>query len=337
MYVLYLEHSGTKGMTWGRRLYQYKDGSLTPLGKLRYGKKKSSTASSVPTKTNSNRSAALEKARKAKAEKKQFEEARQKALKTGTATEVLKYKDFSTRAELEEARLRINTEQQLMTLSDSEKARQKSLVDKVLDEADKWRNRTDKAVNAWNTIVKIHNSLVSEDDAWQKLGDGAKSVRVEKAERAKAKAEKEQAAANDAIAKEKTKFLANAVAYDRNGDLNYDNLNKLSPNMTLKEFKEAVSDIQKSKEEQRKKAAQEKAAAEKKVAQEKARAEQKAAAEKKAAEQKKKETEQRNAKLREYYMDNGTVDQIIANKDLFSPAQFGLALTKAAERKEKKK
>lgn len=107
--------------------------------------------------------------------------------------------------------------------------------------------------------------------------------------------------------------------------------------MTLKEFKEAVSDIQKSKEEQRKKAAQEKAAAEKKVAQEKARAEQKAAAEKKAAEQKKKETEQRNAKLREYYMDNGTVDQIIANKDLFSPAQFGLALTKAAERKEKKK
>ena len=34
-----LYHSGTKGMKWGRRLYQHKDGSLTALGRLRYGKK----------------------------------------------------------------------------------------------------------------------------------------------------------------------------------------------------------------------------------------------------------------------------------------------------------
>ena len=34
-----LYHHGTKGMKWGRRLYQHKDGSLTTLGKLRYGKK----------------------------------------------------------------------------------------------------------------------------------------------------------------------------------------------------------------------------------------------------------------------------------------------------------
>lgn len=33
-----LSHSGVKGMKWGQRLYQYKDGSLTPLGKARYGK-----------------------------------------------------------------------------------------------------------------------------------------------------------------------------------------------------------------------------------------------------------------------------------------------------------
>ena len=34
-----LYHHGTKGMSWGKRLYQYKDGSLTPLGRLRYGNK----------------------------------------------------------------------------------------------------------------------------------------------------------------------------------------------------------------------------------------------------------------------------------------------------------
>ena len=34
-----LYHYGRKGQKWGHRLYQHKDGSLTALGKLRYGKK----------------------------------------------------------------------------------------------------------------------------------------------------------------------------------------------------------------------------------------------------------------------------------------------------------
>lgn len=33
-----IAHSGTKGMKWGLRLYQNKDGSLTPLGRIRYRK-----------------------------------------------------------------------------------------------------------------------------------------------------------------------------------------------------------------------------------------------------------------------------------------------------------
>lgn len=32
-------HYGRKGMKWGRRLYQNKDGSLTALGRIRYGSK----------------------------------------------------------------------------------------------------------------------------------------------------------------------------------------------------------------------------------------------------------------------------------------------------------
>lgn len=38
-YETELYHHGTKDQKWGVRLYQYKDGSLTPLGKLRYGSK----------------------------------------------------------------------------------------------------------------------------------------------------------------------------------------------------------------------------------------------------------------------------------------------------------
>lgn len=33
----YLEHHGIKGQKWGERKYQYKDGSLTPEGRKRYG------------------------------------------------------------------------------------------------------------------------------------------------------------------------------------------------------------------------------------------------------------------------------------------------------------
>jgi hypothetical protein len=37
IYTDKLRHSGTKGMKWYQRLYQNYDGSLTPLGRLRYG------------------------------------------------------------------------------------------------------------------------------------------------------------------------------------------------------------------------------------------------------------------------------------------------------------
>ena len=33
-----LVHHGIKGMKWYQRRYQNKDGSLTPQGKIRYGK-----------------------------------------------------------------------------------------------------------------------------------------------------------------------------------------------------------------------------------------------------------------------------------------------------------
>lgn len=46
-----LIHHGTKGMHWHQRLYQYPDGSLTPLGKLRYRKNKNgvTVASTKPS------------------------------------------------------------------------------------------------------------------------------------------------------------------------------------------------------------------------------------------------------------------------------------------------
>lgn len=63
----YLQHDGTKGMKWGRRLYQYKDGSLTPLGRLRYNKQKKAAAEKrAATRAAKKKAAEAEAAAKAK-------------------------------------------------------------------------------------------------------------------------------------------------------------------------------------------------------------------------------------------------------------------------------
>lgn len=86
-----LQHHGTKGMKWGQRLYQNKDGSLTPLGKKRYNKEVEKL------KAEEAKVKAAEKAAKTKAknqakfdkldEKKADLEARKKALKGKTDTD----------------------------------------------------------------------------------------------------------------------------------------------------------------------------------------------------------------------------------------------------------
>lgn len=70
-----LEHHGTKGMRWGVRRFQNKDGSLTPLGQ----KRRSLGQVYRDHKTAKKRKAALEKAREAKAKKKVEEEKAAKA------------------------------------------------------------------------------------------------------------------------------------------------------------------------------------------------------------------------------------------------------------------
>jgi len=43
-----LYHHGTKGQKWGRRRYQNSDGSLTPLGRIRYGSKNTKNNETQP-------------------------------------------------------------------------------------------------------------------------------------------------------------------------------------------------------------------------------------------------------------------------------------------------
>lgn len=131
-----LYHYGRKGMKWGQRLYQNKDGSLTALGRIRYRQHQKSVAKK--------RNAALKKARKARATKKQeeltVEEQRAKLLKSTDADFLYKNRNLLTAAEINERLNRIDTERRLSEVADKNK---KAVIDRV-DKVIKWTKKVDE-------------------------------------------------------------------------------------------------------------------------------------------------------------------------------------------------
>lgn len=158
-------HYGTPNMKWGRRLYQYEDGSLTPLGRLRYGKEKSNqiNAMAKARKAKADKAAAQkaadEKAKVEAEEKENYEANKQKALKSGTAADVLQYKGDLTNTELQSAIDRINKEK---TLSDIAAADVKSgweKADAIVAKAKKVTDYVDTGSKLYNSTAKVVNTF----------------------------------------------------------------------------------------------------------------------------------------------------------------------------------
>ena len=112
-----LKHWGVKGMKWGIRRYQNKDGSLTRAGKKRQADN-------------------LEKARQAKKAKqdeiREREEKRSKLLKSTDASELYKNRDLLSTEEINERLNRLNAEQRLSQLSNQTKSTGMDKVNKAL-------------------------------------------------------------------------------------------------------------------------------------------------------------------------------------------------------------
>lgn len=190
-YYDYLQHSGVKGMKWGVRLYQNKDGSLTPLGRIRYGTSKS-------FKTTVDRQRNLKKAREAKEEKKNHEENRQKAIKSGSASDVLKYKGEFTKAEMDSISARLNWEKSMKDLSDREIASGKSKTQKIFDKIGNATNYAEIGIKAYNTIANIYNG-VKGDHILPKIDTNNKNDNIN----ARKQSKKEKRKAQEAEAKRK--------------------------------------------------------------------------------------------------------------------------------------
>ena len=128
---LELTHWGIKGMKWGVRRYQNADGSLTEAGKRRQAK--------IRTKN-------LEKARAAKAQKKEeaetVEEKKQRVLKSRSARELYNNADLFTTQELQNAYTRLQLEKNIANLE----PKQISQGEKFLDGTIKWTRKTSELV-----------------------------------------------------------------------------------------------------------------------------------------------------------------------------------------------
>lgn len=105
-----LYHYGRKGMKWYQNIFT--------AGKNLRRKRKQKKA--------------LEKAREAKAAKKVEDEAKQKAIKSGNAKEILKYKDNMTTDELRDATNRVRAIQDLQGLAPKEVAKGKKFSERFM-------------------------------------------------------------------------------------------------------------------------------------------------------------------------------------------------------------
>lgn len=145
MATYYLSHAGIKGMKWGIRRWQRKDGSLTPAGKIRYLR----TGKGNDDDDNNDRDESPE----------DYEARKARALKEGSAEEVLRYKGSLSNKELRDAVDRIDLERRLSSISEQERKTGFDKFTSVMDKVGRTKDALDKGVGLYNFVAKINNSL----------------------------------------------------------------------------------------------------------------------------------------------------------------------------------
>lgn len=94
-----------------------------------------------------------------------YEEAKQKALKEGNATEVLKFKNDLSIQELQNAFSRINIERNLMRISKEELDAGKSTAERFFDKVGKVANYTNSASNLIEATKRFAKNISKEEDS----------------------------------------------------------------------------------------------------------------------------------------------------------------------------
>lgn len=149
-YRLELYHHGIKGMKWGKRLYQRKDGSLTALGRLRYGKKGNADSRAKTAET--------------------VESKKQKVLASRSAKALDKNAHLFDDQELSRAYQRLALEKKIRELEPPPKSKMESLTNKTNKAADLLSSGT----KFYNSFAKIKNAFSKNGKPWPLIGEGGK-------------------------------------------------------------------------------------------------------------------------------------------------------------------
>ena len=187
-----LYHHGVLGQKWGVRRYQNKDGSLTQAGKKRVSKKQKKALE----KARKAKQAKAEAAKKAKQAQEEFEIGKKKAIESGSAKDVLKYKGKLTNEELQRAVTRINMEQRLSEISAKETKTGLDKAESFMNKVDRVNKMANKGIDSWNIMAKILNSTTDADlplikeEGKKKVDKAAENVKKEAGKEAKKEAKK---------------------------------------------------------------------------------------------------------------------------------------------------
>lgn len=172
-------HHGRKGMKWYQNIFTSGRNS---------GSKK--------------RLKALKKARKAKAKKveevnkqKNFEEEKRKAVESGSAKDLLKYKGKLTPAEMQSAMNRIRWEQDMQSISDKEVSAGKARANKFFKNVEDLTGYAQTSAKAWNMFANVYNAFSEKEVSLPKI-----DTNIDKGNRdTRKKEKKEQKKAEEAL------------------------------------------------------------------------------------------------------------------------------------------
>ena len=102
-----------------------------------------------------------------KKEREQREADKERVLKSGTASEVSKYRGELTRQELQDVYNRLNFERMIDQMSTSEKVTNRQRIDKAVSNIKKTTGWIVEGAAAYNILASVYNSMI--DDSKKKL------------------------------------------------------------------------------------------------------------------------------------------------------------------------
>lgn len=146
----YIAHHGTEGMHWGKRKYQYEDGSLTPLGRIHYGVGEAREKSKI--KMREARAASKNEARVIKAK------AKAEAMKYKAEAEAYKAKKD---AEDETERRRIEADKEMEKNFGKEKTKQTQIEADARVEMNRQQYQPQQTKEKSYTALKVAGGLLA--------------------------------------------------------------------------------------------------------------------------------------------------------------------------------